>query len=213
MFGCSRIGASVMGFFLLILFMIAALAVVVVVQIASAPKQRGKAALAAADEFKVQYNVKHAIVDPDGGVVGLRPDQQLIVLKTKAGTLHEIKYRDLRGVTLTPVSSTYSETSGETNARRGSQLIGAGIGAAVAGPLGGLIGGLSAPQTQSSSTATLTSVSDLELELFLRNEELPRFEIHAGTKVGDARLMVPEMSERFKDMGARLANIVDGFQR
>jgi hypothetical protein len=174
------------------------------------PYVQGKMAISATTESLRSFHLDYAIVDPAGRMIGLRTKSRKIVIKPQDGAVIELDYDALRSVTLTPVMSSYSESFGEVSTRRGSQLIGAGVGAAVAGPLGALVGGLTGGQKQQSSTTTLSSTDDLELEMFFRDDDLPRFAMHAGSpnSLGGS-VMNPELRERFKDMAARLANIVE----
>ena len=202
-----------MGTFFLILFVAFLISIGAFAFIWSAsgrPYKRGRESISASAAALSLYQVEYAIVDPVGRMMGLRTKGRKIVIKPQNGSVIELDYDALRSVTLTPVMSSYSESSGEVSTRRGSQLIGAGVGAALAGPLGAVVGGLTGSQRQQTSTTTLSSTDDLELEMFFRNDELPRFIMHAGSRDSlGGSVMIPEVGEGFKDMAARLANIID----
>lgn len=163
-------------------------------------------ALASLPLLREQHRVKHALADPAGRMIGLRPAEETIHLKLPNGEIHDFNYSKLRAVTLTPVTEMESMTSGETVTHRGSQIISAGLGAMLAGPTGAIVGGLTSPQQHSSTTTDESWSSDLILELFLKDEDLPRFELHAS---GGSSVVSHPMEEAFKDMAARLANIVE----
>lgn len=202
-----------MEVFFLVLFLgmgVMIIGFVFIVQGSRKPHEKGRLALKASGEAKDLYNLAFAVVDPDSRMIGLRPASKQVVARTRDGTFVELTYKALRSVSLTPVLCTFSESSGQTTTRRGSQIIGASLGGVVAGPLGMVVGGLSGGQTHQSITTTNSSTGDLELEVFFRDDQLPRFAMHAGTPDGaGGSIMNPDLGEAFKDMAARLANIID----
>lgn len=161
--------------------------------------------LAELEAARKELQCEHAIVGAGGTLLGLRADENLIIISSAGGTANPLPYSALRAVTLTPTIHSTSVSTGQSRTLRGSQLIAAGAGAALAGPVGILVGGLSGRQQHESTTYSSDRVTALELELFFRDDRLPRMSIVASGNYGP----LPLKQDAFKDMAARLANIAE----
>jgi hypothetical protein len=156
-----------------------------------------------------EHGLDHVVTGSGASFVGLKTDCHTILIHDNSA-LREFSYDQLRAVSLVPVNETISETTGEQRTNRGSQIIGAAVGSALAGPAGLVVGGLSGSTSMTSTTQSNEHLADLELELRLNDEDAPRITLHAG-KVGafGNRFVKYEQGEQFKDMAARLVNIVE----
>ncbi|QNM82282.1 hypothetical protein H8M03_09675 [Sphingomonas sabuli] len=161
--------------------------------------------LAEIEAARKELQCDYAIVGAGGTLLGLSSDEDLIIVRTPDGTASRLPYNALRAVTLTPTLRSTSVSAGQSRTRRGSQLIGAGAGAALAGPVGALIGGLSGPQQHETKTHSSDHITTLELELFFRDDGLPRVSVVATGNYG----ALPVKQDAFKDIAARLANIAE----
>jgi hypothetical protein len=194
------------SFILIVGLLFAVFVVGVVNQTRMAAEDRGLKALRSGEHERHMLDLDCVLVDAVGRLVGLRAQQKQLVIRSREGELCELPYSALRAVTLTPEYSRTSYSDGEVRTRTGSAIVRAGLGAAVAGPVGAIIGGLSAPQISEARTEHDETVSVLELEMFFRDERHPRFVMHG---IGAYSVVSYEVSEAFKDMAARLANVVD----
>jgi hypothetical protein len=175
-------------------------------QNATSAVQRQKQALSDVKPLKKELGLSFALMDTGGRVIGLRPSDRRLAIRNGSGReVNELGYEQLLDVSLTAETSSHTEGIAETTTPRTRQLLSASVGAAVAGPGGAFVGAVTSPQRHVSSSQTTENVDRLILEVRLMDEALPRFTLQSGDGV------VPfEVEEAFKDMAARLANIVDG---
>jgi hypothetical protein len=162
-----------------------------------------------ASRCKQENGLDYAVVKAPAYFVGIRSADREIVVSTAEGR-HVLPFEKLRGVSLTPIMETVFESTGESHTNRGSQIIGAGLGAAVAGPAGLIVGGLSGSQSTASTSTSSAHVVDLELDLFFRDDNLPRFVFNGGSYGTWGSLSITYGQEQeTRNLAARLANVAE----
>jgi hypothetical protein len=167
--------------------------------------QRQKQTLVDVESLKQELRLPFALLDPAGRLLGIRSAERTLVIRNgREAELRELRYEHLLEVSLTATTSSQTETTGESTTPRTTQILSAGLGAAVAGPAGAVVGGLTAPQRHASTSRTSDNMDELQLELRLLDDALPRFTLQTGGPI-----VAYEVEQAFRDMGARLANIVD----